>query len=69
MTENTDAMIHAESELLQVESELACGRDRRLAGELDRPQPVGASSAGGLRELSDRPRLSAGAERRLVAAA
>jgi RNA polymerase primary sigma factor len=69
MTENPDA-IYAESELLQVESELARGRDRRLAGELDRPRPGGAtSSAGYLRELSDRPRLPAAVERRLVSAA
>jgi len=65
-----DGITHAESELLQAESEHARGRDRQLAGELDRRRPGGAtSSADYLRELSDRPRLSAGAERRLVAAA
>jgi RNA polymerase primary sigma factor len=70
MTEGTDGITHAESELLQAESEHARGRDRQLAGELDRRRPGGAtSSADYLRELSDRPRLSAGAERRLVAAA
>jgi RNA polymerase primary sigma factor len=70
MGENTDGFTHAESELLAAESEHARGRDRQLAGELDRRRPDGAtSSAGYLRDLSDRPRLPAGAERRLVAAA
>jgi len=70
MTDNADAISHGESELLQTESENARGFDRQLAGELHRPRPGGeTSSAGYLRGLSDRPRLPAGIERRLVAAA
>jgi RNA polymerase primary sigma factor len=70
MTKNADAITHDESELLHVESERARGRDRQLAGELHRARPGGeTSSAGYLRELSDRPRLTAGVERRLVVAA
>lgn len=70
MIENVDAITHSESKLLQAESEQARGLDRQLAGELERPQPGGAtSSAGYLRELSDRPRLPTGVERRLVGAA
>jgi DNA-directed RNA polymerase sigma subunit (sigma70/sigma32) len=70
MIEHAESISNDESELLQVESELARGRDRQLAGDLDRPKPDGAtSSAGYLRELSDRPRLPVGVERRLVAAA
>ena len=70
MIEKVDAITHSESKLLQAESEQARGLDRQLAGELQRPQPGGAtSSAGYLRELSDRPRLPAGVERRLVGAA
>jgi RNA polymerase primary sigma factor len=70
MIENADAITHDESELLRAESEHARGLDRRLAGELHRPRPGGAtSSAGYLRELSDRPPFPVGAERRLVAAA
>jgi RNA polymerase primary sigma factor len=70
MIENAEAITHGESELLQAESEQARGRDRQLARELHRPRLGGAtSSAGYLRELSDRPRLPAGVERRLVAAA
>ena len=70
MTESADVITHAESELLAAESEHARGLDRQLAGELDRRRPGGAtSSAGYLRDLSDRPPLPAGAERRLVDAA
>jgi RNA polymerase primary sigma factor len=70
MAEVANVITHAESELLEVESELARVRDRQLAGELDRPRPGGeTSSAGYLRELSDRPQLPVGVERRLVAAA
>jgi RNA polymerase primary sigma factor len=70
MAEGANVITHAESELLEVESELARVRDRQLAGELDRPRPGGeTSSAGYLRELSDRPQLPAGVERRLLAAA
>ena len=70
MTDSTDAITYAESELLAAESEHARRHDRQLAGELDHRRPDGAtSSAGYLRELSDRPRLPALAERRLVAAA
>ena len=70
MTGSTEAITRGESELLQAESEQARGRDRQLAGELTARGPDGAtSSAGYLRELSDRPRLPAGVERRLVAAA
>ncbi len=70
MTDRADVITHAESELLAAESEHARGHDRRLAGELDRQRPSGeTSSAGYLRELSDRPRLPTGTERRLVAAA
>jgi RNA polymerase primary sigma factor len=70
MIENAEAITHGESQLLQAESEQARGRDRLLAGELHRPRVGGAtSSAGYLREISDRRRLSAGGERRLVIAA
>jgi hypothetical protein len=69
MIENADAITHGESELLHAESERARGRDRQLASELDRPRPGGeTSSAGYLRELSDRPRRPAGTEHRLVVA-
>ena len=70
VTEIADEISDRESELLQTESEQARGLDRELAGELERPGPGAAtSSAGYLRELSDRPRLPIAAERRLIAAA
>ena len=70
MAARSDQITHDESELLQSESlaarvldqDLAVGlRRRRLAGE--------TSSAGYLRDVSDRARLPAGIERRLIDAA
>ena len=70
MALESDHITHEESELLQAQSlaarnadqDLAAGlRHRRLGGE--------TSSAGYLRDLSDRPRLPAAVERRLVEAA
>jgi RNA polymerase sigma factor (sigma-70 family) len=65
-----DRITDTESELVQGESERARALDHRLAGELRHRPPGGAtSSARYLRELGDRPRLSAADERRLVEAA
>jgi RNA polymerase primary sigma factor len=70
MAAESDQITHDESELLETESlaaraldeDLAAGlRHRRLGGE--------TSSAGYLRDLSDRPRLPAALERRLIDAA
>jgi RNA polymerase primary sigma factor len=70
MAAEPDQITHAESELLQAESlsartldeDLAVGlRQRRIGGE--------TSAAGYLRDLSDRPRLPAAVERRLIDAA
>src|ERR1700753_1392808 len=70
MVVTADQFSDSESELLEAQSRHARGLDCELAGELDRRQPGGAtSSAGYLRDLSDRPRLPAGVERRLIDAA
>jgi RNA polymerase primary sigma factor len=70
MFSDADQISHDESEALQVESRDARALDRRLASDLHRGQLEGpTSSAVQLRELSGRPRLPAGTERRLVQAA
>jgi RNA polymerase primary sigma factor len=70
MAAEPDHITHEESELLQAQSLAARGLDEDLAAGLRGRQLGGeTSSAGYLRDLSDRPRLPAAVERRLVEAA
>ena len=70
MAAETDPITHEESEGLASESRAARTLDQQLAGGL-RHRRLGSetSSAGYLRELSDRPRMPVAVERRLVEAA
>jgi RNA polymerase sigma factor (sigma-70 family) len=70
MTGGSDEITHGESELLQSESRAARELDQDLADGLRR-RPLGGetSHAGYLREVSDRARLPAAVERRLIEAA
>jgi len=70
MAAETDHITHDESVLMQAESLAARPLDQDLAAGL-RHRRIGGetSSAGYLRDLSDRPRLPAGVERRLIDAA
>jgi RNA polymerase primary sigma factor len=70
MATESDQITHDESELLQTESLAARGLDEDLAAGLRHRQLGGeTSSAGYLRDLSDRPRLPVAVERRLIDAA
>jgi RNA polymerase sigma factor (sigma-70 family) len=70
MTAESDHFTHEESELLQAQSLAARALDEDLAAGLRHGRLGGeTSSAGYLRDLSDRPRLPAAVERRLVEAA
>jgi RNA polymerase primary sigma factor len=70
MTATSDQITHEESELLESESLAARGLDQHLADGLRRRRLGGqTSSAGYLREVSDRARLPATVERRLIDAA
>jgi RNA polymerase primary sigma factor len=70
MSENADHITHVESETLETESRDARALDQQLAGDLQHAALAGpTSSAAGLRELGDRPRLPLATERRLVQAA
>ncbi len=70
MATDSDQMTHHESELLQAESLSARALDQDLADGLSHRRPGGeTSSASYLRDLSERPRLPAAVERRLVDAA
>jgi RNA polymerase primary sigma factor len=70
MSESADHITHAESETLETESRDARALDQQLVGDLRRSALGGpTSSAAGLRELGDRPRLPLATERRLVHAA
>jgi RNA polymerase primary sigma factor len=70
MSADTNHISHHESETLETESREARALDRRLATDLTRGPVHGpTSSATGLRELAERPRLPASTERRLVQAA
>jgi RNA polymerase primary sigma factor len=70
MPTDTDQITHDESELLQAQSLEARGLDQDLAAGLRHRRLGGeTSSAGYLRDLSDRPRLPAAVERRLIDAA
>jgi RNA polymerase sigma factor (sigma-70 family) len=70
MAAESDHITHDESELLQAQSLAARGLDEDLAAGLRHRRLGGeTSSAGYLRDLSDRPRLPAAVERRLVEAA
>jgi RNA polymerase sigma factor (sigma-70 family) len=70
MAASNDQITGEESELLETESLAARTLDQGLAGDL-RHRRIGGetSSAGYLRDLGDRPRLPAGVEQRLIAAA
>lgn len=70
MAAGSDQITHDESRLLQSQSLAARALDQDLADGL-RGRRLGGetSSAGYLREISDRARLPAGVERRLIAAA
>lgn len=70
MAAESDQISHDESELLQEQSLTARALDQDLADEL-RHRRLGSetSSASYLRDLSDRPRLPAAVERRLIDAA
>jgi RNA polymerase sigma factor (sigma-70 family) len=70
MVSESEHITQEESDRLQTESRDARSLDQQLAEEM-RHRPLGgkASSAGYLRELSDRPRLPGSVERRLVEAA
>jgi RNA polymerase sigma factor (sigma-70 family) len=66
----SDQITHDESELLQSESSAARALDQDLAAGLRHRRLGGeTSSASYLRDLSDRPRLPAAVERRLIDAA
>ena len=70
MATDSDQITHDESELLQAESLSARALDQDLADGLSHRRPGGeTSSASYLRDLSERPRLPAAVERRLVDAA
>jgi RNA polymerase sigma factor (sigma-70 family) len=70
MTVHADEITQVESQALESESRAARDLDRELALALDHDLPSGpTSSASYLRALSDRPRLPASVERRLVLAA
>lgn len=70
MTGGSDHITRGESELLQSESRAARELDLDLADGLRHRSPEGeTSSAGYLREVSDRARLPAAVERRLIVAA
>jgi RNA polymerase primary sigma factor len=70
MTGGSDHISRGESELLQSESRAARELDQDLADGLRHRSPEGeTSSAGYLREVSDRARLPAAVERRLIVAA
>src|ERR1700745_1309821 len=70
MAAESDHITHDESELLQAQSLTARGLDEDLAAGLRYRQLGGeTSSAGYLRDLSDRPRLPGAVERRLRDAA
>jgi RNA polymerase primary sigma factor len=70
MAAESDQITHHEGELLQAESLAARALDENLATGLRHRRPGGeTSSAGYLRDLSDRPRLPAAVERRLIDAA
>jgi RNA polymerase sigma factor (sigma-70 family) len=70
MPAESDQITHDESALLQSESLAARARDRDVADGLRQHRPGGeTSSASYLRDLSDRPRLPAAVERRLIDAA
>jgi RNA polymerase primary sigma factor len=70
MAAGSDYITHDESELLQAQSLAARGLDEDLAAGLRHRRLGGeTSSAGYLRDLSDRPRLPAAVERRLIDAA
>ncbi len=70
MAAPSDQITHDEIELLQSQSLSARALDQDLADELRRRRLRGAtSSAGYLRDISDRARLPAGVERRLIDAA
>lgn len=70
MAAGSDLITHDESELLQAESREARALDQDLADGLRRRRLGGeTSSAGYLREVSDRARLPAAVERRLIEAA
>jgi RNA polymerase primary sigma factor len=70
MAAGSDQITHDESELLQSESLAARALDQDLADGLRRRGLAGeTSSAGYLRDVSDRARLPAGLERRLIDAA
>jgi RNA polymerase sigma factor (sigma-70 family) len=70
MAAETEQITRDESELLQAESLAARPLDQDLAAELRHGRIGGeTSSAGYLRDLSDRPRLPAAVERRLIDAA
>jgi RNA polymerase sigma factor (sigma-70 family) len=70
MAAESDHITHDESELLQAQSLAARGLDEDLAAGLRYRQLGGeTSSAGYLRDLSDRPRLPTAVEQRLIDAA
>jgi RNA polymerase sigma factor (sigma-70 family) len=70
MAADSDQITVEESELLQAESRAARAHDEGLAAGLRHGRPGGeTSSAGYLRDLSDRPRLPGAVERRLIDAA
>jgi RNA polymerase sigma factor (sigma-70 family) len=70
MAAESDDITHEESELLQAQSLAARGLDEELGAGLRHGRLGGeTSSARYLRDLSDRPRLPAAVERRLVEAA
>jgi RNA polymerase primary sigma factor len=70
MSADADHITHAESETLETESHDARVLDQQLASDLRRAALAGpTSSAAGLRELGERPRLPLATERRLVQAA
>jgi RNA polymerase sigma factor (sigma-70 family) len=70
MAAESDQITHDESELLETESLAARGLDQDLVDGLGHRRLEGTtSSAGYLRDLSDRPRLPGAVERRLIDAA
>jgi RNA polymerase primary sigma factor len=70
MAAGSDQITHDESERLQSESRAARALDQDLAAGLRRRRLASeTSSAGYLRDVSDRARLPAGVERRLIDAA
>jgi RNA polymerase sigma factor (sigma-70 family) len=70
MSDNAGHITHAESKTLEAESRDARALDQQLAADLRHAALAGpTSSAAGLRELGERPRLPLSTERRLVKAA